>query len=374
MPLMIESAGANAGSASARLMVVGDDPGLTDQIIRLLSDQGFHAERVASRWWLEAVSRGDRPDLVILTDPESAAGAPGVRALARLGVAVLAVTDGAPGPSAGSGGLFDVDDWVVRSSLDSELSARVGRLLRRRASPPAAAARGGSKLPVGQGFFALVIHDLRTPLNVVGLSLRMLGKALPRGNPETDEDLRFVEENFHHIDRMLTLLADFVRLFEAEGPPAATPFSPRRMVEEVVEGRAAKAGAKKDVVVVEAGSGCPDEVVLDPLRARLALHYILANASAAAAGAPIRLTMEGGPDRWVISAVVEKPPPPSVKPVALSPYAFERLCGQAAERRGIDLAVAAKVSEMFGGLARLDVLDGRATAVVLDWPARLATA
>jgi hypothetical protein len=63
---------------------------------------------------------------------------------------------------------------------------------------------------------------------------------------------------------------------------------------------------------------------------------------------------------------------------------FERLKGDMAqgyanldwiaERRGLDLAIAARVSEMFGGTARLDAVEDRGTTVVLDWPTRLPTA
>jgi hypothetical protein len=60
--------------------------------------------------------------------------------------------------------------------------------------------------------------------------------------------------------------------------------------------------------------------------------------------------------------------------VALRPDAFERICGVAAERRGLDLAIAARVSELFGGTARLDAVEHRDTTVILDWPTRLPTA
>jgi hypothetical protein len=37
----------------------------------------------------------------------------------------------------------------------------------------------------------------------------------------------------------------------------------------------------------------------------------------------------------------------------------------------MDLAIAAKVSELFGGSARLDVVEGQGSTIVLDWPARV---
>jgi len=83
--------------------------------------------------------------------------------------------------------------------------------------------------------------------------------------------------------------------------------------------------------------------------------------------------MRGGPDRLITEVRIDHPPPPSVKSLALAPDTFERICGTAGERRGLDLAIAARVSEMFGGTARLDAVEDRGTTVVLDWPTRLPT-
>jgi hypothetical protein len=38
----------------------------------------------------------------------------------------------------------------------------------------------------------------------------------------------------------------------------------------------------------------------------------------------------------------------------------------------MDLAIAAKVSELFGGTARLVAEPGQRSTIVLDWPSRLA--
>ena len=84
----------------------------------------------------------------------------------------------------------------------------------------------------------------------------------------------------------------------------------------------------------------------------------------------MRVVLKGESDGWITEIAVDLPPPPSVQPVVLHPMAFERFCGCEAERRGLDLAIAAKVSELFGGTARLDVREGRGTSIVLDWPTR----
>ena len=218
------------------------------------------------------------------------------------------------------------------------------------------------------------MHDLRTPLNVVGLSLRMIDQAVPRNDPDLLEDLKFVEENFKQIERMLSQLSDYCRLFESEAPLTVTDFSPARMIGELVEDRAMKAGAGSPPLRLRIEESCPAEASLDPGRARLAIQYVLSNALASTQDVPVEITMRGGPDRLITEVRIDRPPPSSVKSLALRPDAFERLCGTAAERRGLDLAIAARVSEMFGGTARLDAVEDRDTTVVLDWPTRLPTA
>jgi hypothetical protein len=108
--------------------------------------------------------------------------------------------------------------------------------------------------------------------------------------------------------------------------------------------------------------------------ARLALQYALNNAVGSANGQPVQVRLGGDPGRCLIEFSVERPPKSSVRSVVLRPDSYERLMGTAEDRRGLDLAIVARVTELFGGSARLDVAEGRGTTIVLDWPTRLAGA
>lgn len=373
MPSTVEPVVQGARMALIHVLLVDDEPDGEAAFTSVLPTERYRLTRVDSgAGAVEAFDRV-RPQALIVTDRLLAARpGPGGRiggngdVLAKAsssGVPVLAVVDD---PSALAERLAGVDDWVTRRGLAVELPVRLARLLAGRA------AAGSSAPPADGQFFALVVHDLRTPLNVIGLSLRMISQAVPKGDADLEEDLRFVEENFRQIERMLSQLSDYYRLFENDGPPGPTEFSPKRLVDELLEARATKAGARSSPVELEIDPNCPDEVALDPGRARTALMYALANANAAAGGSPIRLRLRGGPDRWVTEIALDSPPPSSVRSCELSPLSFERLCGSGAERRGMDLAIAAKVTEWFGGTARLVAEPGKGTTVVLDWPARLS--
>ena len=363
------------------LLVFDSDPVRSAELAEALSSHGFRATQAGPASRARETLKRERPAVAVVSEALFTSSPEGTRlrmAATETSVPILVVVDDVGDPEALADRLAEADDWISRRGLDSELPARVARLLKQREghgpSRPRPATPDTSTLPTDASFFALVIHDLRTPLNVIGLSLRMISQAVPRGDADLEEDIRFVDENFRQIERMLAQLGDFYRLFENEGQLNPSPFSPRRMIDEVLEARAIKAGTKTSPVRLEIRPDCPAEVDLDPMRVRQAIQYVLTNGNASAGGEPIRLTMHGGSDRWVIEMAIDKPAPSSVHSVALSPLTFERLCGFAAERRGMDLAIAAKVSEMFGGSARLDVVENQGTSVVLDWPARLAPA
>ena len=254
------------------------------------------------------------------------------------------------------------DDWVVAPAGGVELAARVLR----------AAADGARRKAIDPRFLALTVHDLRTPLNVIGLTIRAISQSVPEKTPDFEEDLVFLQENARQIERMLAQLGDYCRLLENESPPQGVEFDMCRFLRDFVEDRGSRQGASGPPVVLELGRTCPREVSLDPNRTRMALQHALANASTAAGTSPVRLELMGEGDRVRIEISVDRPPPSTVVSTALRPDLFERLAGSAAERRGLDLAITARISERFGGSARLEVDPGRRSTVVLDWPARIS--
>jgi signal transduction histidine kinase len=213
-----------------------------------------------------------------------------------------------------------------------------------------------------------IVHDLRTPLNVIFLSLQIIKQAIPGDDPELSSDLGVVTENVNQIKEMLSCIGEYGKLLDDRVRLTVGPCDPRWLMSGVLEGPDEESPAAR----LEIRDGCPPEVETDVARARLAIQMALANARAAAGSDPVRVVLGGSPDRLVIEVAVDRPPPSMVRPIALRPDLTERLFGAEADRRGLDLAIAARVSELFGGSARLEVDEGRGTRVVLDWPARLA--
>jgi signal transduction histidine kinase len=221
--------------------------------------------------------------------------------------------------------------------------------------------------PTDPRFLALMIHDLRNPLNVIGLSLRMIEEVVPRDDPDLLEDVEILRENVAQIERMLTALADYSRQLEGRSAGDPIPFDAPRLVTDVVDELKSRCGSKAHSLSLEVGADCPAEVELDPHRVRLAIWYATNNALAAAAGAPVRVTARGRPNRWIIEILADTPPGEAVRAVTLRPDRVERLVGTAAERQGLELAIVAGICEQFGGTARLDV-DALSSRLILDWP------
>lgn len=213
-------------------------------------------------------------------------------------------------------------------------------------------------------FEEVVVHDLRTPLNVIQLALRMLDDSAISHDPDAVEDLSMIRANAQELDRMLTHLVDYSHLPQSPSELALEHFDPRVLLDEVVDEIRSRTGA---AIQVETGAA-PLEVYLDRSRARLAFQKALLNAVAAAVGSEIRVVLEERGDRCVTTIVVNIPPRDSVYSHQLDPVHFVRLVGTAAERRGLDATISSRVSRLFGGVATLESNRGQDTRLVLDWP------
>ncbi len=222
--------------------------------------------------------------------------------------------------------------------------------------------------PIDSSLLSIIVHDLRTPLNVIGLSLRMIEQLLGPQIRELAEDVEVVQANVNQLDEMLATLGDYGRVLEDPPKPGSIAFDPGRLVAEEVEYRIDQARHKNTSIHVRDRSRAPREAYLNEPRARLAIRYALSNALTSSNGAPVQVDVEGGPHRWRTWITIEAPPPQMVEAVTLRSDLFERLKGNSSCRLGLELAVVALISEQLGGSARLDVSPGQDSTILLDWP------
>lgn len=219
-------------------------------------------------------------------------------------------------------------------------------------------------MPLTPRLMEIVVHDLRNSLNVINLTLRMIDEL---SNPQVSglaEDLEALRSHVAETDRMLVQITEFCQLGAPNGL-RIMPFDLRGLLASLVGEYAGRyPGA---AIRLEAPAG-PSEVMLDPDRAQSALRRVLDNARAAAEGQPIRLQFDESADRRLIRVTIEGPPRATVQPGPLQADGFEHLTGTPHERRSLGLAIAARISELFGGSARLEVEPAKSSTIVLDWP------
>ena len=346
-------------------MIFATEPGRAGTIASPFEALGYAVSRHDQPHLAAEIVRRERPALIVVAEVAenpSAAFPRLAESARRLSIPTLAIAEAGPGLAELVNGY---DDWLTPAGLETELAIRARRLIGRSAEPQTPA--------IDPRFLALVVHDLRTPLNVFNLTIRAIGQSVPSPSPDFEEDLTFLQENSKQMEKMLAQLGDYCRLVESEQRPSAVEFETKRFLTDFLEEKLSKRDSEFKSVRLEIGNDSPSEVALDPNRVRLAIQHALANAMAAAGDAPVKLRSRGPSGRWTIDLVVEKAPPPTVTAVPLQSHIFERMIGAPAERRGLDLAIAARVSELFGGSARLEVEPGTRSVITLDWPARLPT-
>ena len=325
-------------TATDQVLVFDIDPARASTILALLerADSSRAVESFRAFSDLKAQGYGHSPGVQAIHGGQAALIVV-VEAEAFASLAELAREDGVPtllvvDPSGEAHRLADrvrgYDGWVMGDAVDRELPIRVAGLIEGRR-------KDSAQLPsIDPRFLALVIHDLRTPLNVIGLTIRAISQTVPQRTAELDEDLSFLTDNARQIEKMLAQLGDFCRLIEGEPQVLGVEFDARRFLSDFLEDRRGRPGSEPTPVRLEWAESAPIEVKLDPQRVRLALQHALANAISAAGESPVRLRSRGEPGRWLVEFVVDKPPPPTIGPMELRPDRFERLAGSAAERRG----------------------------------------
>jgi hypothetical protein len=219
------------------------------------------------------------------------------------------------------------------------------------------------------GLLALVVHDLRNPLNVIALMLPMLEAGL--ASDEGRDDLGVVAHEVENLRSMLELLGDFSAglTYPDRG---SRSFDPRSLLAELVEAARSRDGADPARITL-AADDAPAAVTMMDYLARTALEKAITNAVRAAGTATVHVEASGAPDRWITRITIAQSPPASLTAGSLhSRTAPRRLLSSPDERLALDLILAAHISERLGGSARMELEPGRSSTVVLDWPAGVA--
>lgn len=239
-----------------------------------------------------------------------------------------------------------------------EQHARVQEALRRR-----------DRLAAMGELASTVAHEVRNPLNAIGMSVQRLRRefldAVPAASTadraEQRELLEVLASETARIERIVRQFLDYAR------PPRLVPtvVDVREVLTSAVSAVDAMGAARGVQVGLE---GSPDgEAIVDPDQFRQALDNLLRNAiDASPAGARVVVSGVRDADAWRITI---EDAGPGIPPDLL-PRIFDLYFTTKADGTGVGLAVTHQIIDAHGGTIDVDSEVGRGTRMTLVMPVR----
>jgi len=182
-------------------MVFDDDARRASSIAGTLDSIGLTTVQCHREEEALAALRREGPAVALVVGGE--ARFPGLNGGARAsGIPTLAVIEPGDDPRATAASVGGFDGWASLSSPVAEIAARVVGLLDRHPNRAGSTAKPRPPM-IDARFLGLVVHDLRTPLNVIVLALGTIAHSVPRRTAEFNEDLTYLSENTRQIEKML---------------------------------------------------------------------------------------------------------------------------------------------------------------------------
>ncbi len=361
-----------------RILVVDDSPGVLDLMRQYLKEAGF--EVLTALDGPSALERAEREEVDLVVLDVMLPGIDGYEVTTRLKgrdgpfLPVVLVTAGTldreRGLEAGA------DDFLGKPLERVELLVRVRSLLRLRDAVEEARRQAEAFRRLDrskQRFVATVVHDLRTPLNAMALTLETLRLAPPPPE-QLSEDVEMLDRNIRQMDQLLTSLLEYSRAVSDEHPLNPSEFDPRRLTEDAAASLAATAAHQGlDLCVIEEAD-LPEVVVSDYSKCRQVLFNLVSNA--------LKYTREGGitiraraagEGCWAIDVADTG--------VGIAPEDIERIFEEFEQARsgrpaeapgtGLGLAICRGLMGRLGGRLEVRSEFGRGSTFTATWPVRV---
>ena len=141
-------------------------------------------------------------------------------------------------------------------------------------------------------FLANMSHEIRTPLNaILGFSRELANASLP---PDQQEQVRIINSAADNLLTIVNDVLDFSKIEAGKLQISNQPFSPNKLLEELVSIMAKSAHSKKLEFVFDLGP-LPEKLIGDVFRIKQILNNLLSNALKFTSSGSITLSVKGRP-------------------------------------------------------------------------------
>lgn len=212
----------------------------------------------------------------------------------------------------------------------------------------------------------LIAHDLRTPLNVISLSLRMIDESARSEGLEV-ADIEVAEQNVRQLARILNVISDLARVTEGSSATQPAKIVPGRWITEVAQSVTVD---DHNVVAVTVESSCPEEVWIDQGTARIAVEHAIENAIASAEGAPVTVRGFGEGGMWGVDITIDRASGSKPETFEIDPdFPLDQWIGSINRRPALDLFLTARICRALGGKTIIAVSpEDKRTTTRIVWP------
>lgn len=212
-------------------------------------------------------------------------------------------------------------------------------------------------------FLSVVSHEIRAPLNNVGMVAELLG----RGDltPEQERWVAVLKSASEHVLGLVNGLLDFSRIDAGMVEVVAEPVNLGTLLRELVDEHRIRTDAAGVALRAEIDPRLPRLVLGDPQKLRQIVSNLLGNAAKFTEEGAIvlRLTVEGLDESWVTLELSVEDTGIGIAPEELTqifdPFAqASSHIGQRFGGTGLGLAVTRKLLELLGSTIRVDSAPG----------------
>ena len=220
-------------------------------------------------------------------------------------------------------------------------------------------------------FLANMSHEIRTPMNaVIGVNRLLLRLDLPE---EAQRYARIVDSAAENLLHLINGILDLSKIEAGKLEVERTPFSLRRLLEQIISLHASLAEEKQLDLKIRGLKNAPDWVDGDPTRLRQVLINLLGNAVKFTSEGAVQLTIEALEDDRVRFTVTDTGIgiPPDIQETLFDPFAqADPSTSRKYGGTGLGLAISRRLVDAMDGTLTLEsrVDHGSSFSFTLELP------